>query len=65
MHGNDTPEIFDESLKKLWYQVRSCLELSALSIDIINDVEKMSHLVHHGLHCRHDKMKSDLKRLNI
>lgn len=65
MHLGDTDalEISEQSLNKLWYQVRSCLDLSVLSIDVVNDAEKLSLLVHHGLHCRHNKMKSDLKRL--
>jgi hypothetical protein len=63
LEGKGALKIFDESLHKLWCQVKSCLELSALSIDIVNDVEKMSLLLRHGLFCRHSKMKSDLKRL--
>jgi hypothetical protein len=41
--GNKTFEIFDESLEQLWCQLRSCLELSALS-NTVNAVEKMSLL---------------------
>jgi hypothetical protein len=53
-------EVYDESLRTLWHQVISCLELSVLSIDTVNDVEKMTLLVHHGMHCGHNKMKLDL-----
>jgi hypothetical protein len=59
--SNKTLKTFDESLQELWRQVKPCLELSAFSIDIVNDVEKMTLLLRHGLFCRHSKMKSDLK----